>query len=100
VLNLKSTQQVSPERRVVMELAGGGGFGHPFQRNPQAVLRDVVNGFVSIDAARDDYGVVIRRLCPADETVVLSEDFELDETATARLRTSGRSRCAPPNSGP
>jgi N-methylhydantoinase B len=100
VLNLKSTQQVPPERRVVMELAGGGGFGHPFQRNPQAVLRDVVNGFVSIDAARDDYGVVIRRLCPADETVVLSEDFELDETATARLRTSGRSRCAPPNSGP
>ena len=57
------------------------------------MLRDVLNGYVSLDAARDDYGVVIRRLAPADEPVLLIEDFELDEAATAARRGSARSRC-------
>jgi N-methylhydantoinase B len=93
VLDLKGTQQVPSDRRVVMQLAGGGGFGHPFQRDARAVLRDVLNGYVSLDAARDDYGVVIRRLARADEPVLVIEDFELDEAATAALRGSARSRC-------
>ncbi|HYM68078.1 MAG TPA: hydantoinase B/oxoprolinase family protein [bacterium] len=92
VLDFKSTQQLAPERRTVLELAGGGGFGEPFARDPRAVLRDVLNGFVRIDEARDQYGVVIRRLAPENETVLLSEDFELDETATSRLRTPARGR--------
>ena len=54
------------------------------------MLRDVLNGYVSLDAARDDYGVVIRRLATADEPVLLIEDFELDEPATAALRGSAR----------
>jgi hypothetical protein len=57
------------------------------------VVRDVLNGYVSPDAARDDYGVVVRRLAPASEPVLLVEDFELDEAATAALRGSARSRC-------
>jgi N-methylhydantoinase B len=39
--------------------AGGGGYGDPLQRDPQAVEADVVNGYVSIEKAREDYGVVI-----------------------------------------
>ena len=55
--------------------AGGGGVGSPFDRDAQAVLEDVVDGKVSIDAARELYGVV------------LSSDPPLvDEQSTAALR--------------
>jgi len=39
--------------------AGGGGFGDPLQRDPEAVERDVRNGYVSLEQALDAYGVVI-----------------------------------------
>jgi N-methylhydantoinase B len=57
-----------------IETGGGGGHGHPFDRPADAVLDDVRGGFVSIDAARRLYGVVIR-----DETV--------DAAATAARRS-------------
>ena len=41
------------------EWAGGGGWGDPLERDPERVLRDVRNEYVSVDSARDDYGVVI-----------------------------------------
>ncbi len=41
------------------ETPGGGGFGHPFDRAPQLVLKDVLGGLVSVQSARDDYGVII-----------------------------------------
>jgi len=45
----------------VMRLAtsGGGGWGHPFLRPLDRVRRDVLGGFVSVESAREDYGVVI-----------------------------------------
>lgn len=42
-----------------IETGGGGGFGHPFDRAPEAVLADVLGGFVSEDAARRLYGVAV-----------------------------------------
>ena len=39
--------------------SGGGGWGDPFTRPPEAVLGDVLDGFVSRDKARDAYGVVV-----------------------------------------
>jgi len=39
--------------------AGGGGYGDPFERHPEAVARDVANGYVSSERAKTDYGVVI-----------------------------------------
>lgn len=39
--------------------AGGGGYGHPCERPPERVLRDVLNELVSTERARDVYGVVI-----------------------------------------
>jgi N-methylhydantoinase B len=44
--------------RVRMSTGGGGGYGDPRQRPVELVGRDVTRGFVSIDSARDDYGVV------------------------------------------
>jgi N-methylhydantoinase B len=39
--------------------AGGGGFGDPFERDPAAVLEDVLDGKVSLAAARERYGVAL-----------------------------------------
>jgi N-methylhydantoinase B len=42
-------------------LAGGGGWGNPFERDVQKVLEDVRNDVVSIEAAKKDYGVAINK---------------------------------------
>jgi N-methylhydantoinase B len=42
-----------------IETGGGGGHGHPFDRDPEAVLEDVLGGFVTIEAAHTHYGVII-----------------------------------------
>ncbi len=42
-----------------VESAGGGGYGLPLDRDPAAVLTDVEEGYLSLVAARDRYGVVI-----------------------------------------
>jgi N-methylhydantoinase B len=55
--------------------SGGGGYGDPYHRSVSAVLEDVVNGLVSIEAARTDYGAVID---PATMTI--------DPDGTRRLR--------------
>ena len=41
---------------VVLQNAGGGGYGDPRERDGQAVAQDVADGLVSVDAARDVYG--------------------------------------------
>lgn len=61
--------------------AGGGGYGDPMERDPRLVLEDVVNELVSIRAAAEDYGVVIRAV---DKRRLV---FEIDKEATASLRT-------------
>jgi N-methylhydantoinase B/oxoprolinase/acetone carboxylase alpha subunit len=38
---------------------GAGGYGNPYERDPQKVLTDVTKEVVSIEKAKDDYGVVI-----------------------------------------
>jgi N-methylhydantoinase B len=38
---------------------GGGGFGDPLEREPEQVMRDVVEGYVSAEKALADYGVVM-----------------------------------------
>ena len=49
-----------PKGTMFHEIAGGGGgYGDPFKRPVERVLKDVRNGFVSVEKARDDYGVVI-----------------------------------------
>ena len=74
------------ETGVTMMLAGGGGFWPPFERDPRAVLRDVVEEKVSIAAAASEYGVVVKYLGAPDAIVRLPEDYSVDDEATARRR--------------
>lgn len=60
--------------------AGGGGLGDPLKRDPEAVLEDVIDGYVSIERAKKDYGVVIKEI---DAELDLYEILE-DETAKER----------------
>jgi N-methylhydantoinase B len=45
---------------VRIETGGGGGWGHPFDREPERVLADVLAGFVARASAEAHYGVVLR----------------------------------------
>jgi N-methylhydantoinase B len=58
----------------VHRTAGGGGWGDPYERDPDAVAADVANEKVSVDGARERYGVVLR------------PDGTTDAGATAALR--------------
>jgi N-methylhydantoinase B len=60
---------------------GGGGWGHPFDRDTGLVLADVRGGYVSLEAARSDYGVVLR---------IQDDEVHLDAAATATLRAGNR----------
>ena len=65
---------------VIEETAGGGGYGNPLERDAAAVARDVAYGYVSPAAAAERYGVVMR-------------DAEVDEAATAAMRSRLADRC-------
>lgn len=55
-----------------IETGGGGGHGHPFDRPSDAVLTDVLGGYVSLEAAAQLYGVVIEgRAINENETTCL-----------------------------
>ena len=58
----------------VLESGGGGGFGNPLDRPIEHVLADIRQQYISPEAARRDYGVVV------------DEDFNLDEAATDLAR--------------
>lgn len=64
---------------LVYEFGGGGGWGDPLERDPDAVLEDVWDELVSIEGARRDYGVVVTGSVEAI-------DLSLDEQATRVLR--------------
>lgn len=64
--------------------AGGGGFGDPLLREPAAVREDVIDGYVTIERALKDYGVVIREV-DADLSLY---DVDEDGTAAARERAA------------
>jgi N-methylhydantoinase B len=63
---------------VIQKTAGGCGVGDPFTRDPDMVLEDVRNGYVSIEGAARDYGIVID---PAR--------LVIDTEATRLLREAG-----------
>ena len=71
----KSHYRLAPGQRVVLELPGGGGFGPPFERAAERVRQDLLQGYISHEAAERDFGVAID---PATMTI--------DAAATAALR--------------
>jgi len=54
---------------------GGGGFENPLERDPNLVREDVIDGYVSVKGAKEDYGVVID-----------FQTFSIDFEATKSLR--------------
>ena len=73
-----SHKPVQKDSQVVVRTGGGGGWGDPLERDPERVRSDVIEEFVSREAARDQYGVV------------LGEDSSVDEAATRALRQARR----------
>jgi N-methylhydantoinase B len=63
--------------RIQFHSAGGGGYGNPLERDPEAVAADVFNGYVSIERARADYGVVVDPV-----------SFKVDLEETEKIRAS------------
>ncbi|MDA9930648.1 hydantoinase B/oxoprolinase family protein [Alphaproteobacteria bacterium] len=61
--------------RVTLRQPGGGGFGPARERDPLKVAADLRDGYISIETARRDYGVVLN-----------AKDGQIDETATGELR--------------
>jgi N-methylhydantoinase B len=82
----KTVLSLEPAAAVRLDLPGGGGYGEPSRRDPARVLDDVVNGYVSVDAAAVDYGVVIRYLGAPDQLVRLPEHYAIDADGTHALR--------------
>ena len=78
--DMVGAQHIQPGERLLGLSAGGGGYGDPRQRDPQAVLVDVVEGYISAARARAAYGVSLS----GDLTKV--ETLRVDASATATLR--------------
>lgn len=80
---------LAPGEVLYMHWQGGGGYGDPLRREPASVAQDVVNGKVTIDGARVNYGVVV-------------DGEQVDEAGTVdlrdRLRAERRERSAVPES--
>jgi len=58
-LSSKTTLQLDPGDVISYRTSGGGGYGPAFNRDPQAILDDVLQGKISINRARERYGVEI-----------------------------------------
>lgn len=79
VLFSKVTQEVIKAGETLeIKMPSGGGYGDPFERDPQSVLSDVWDEYLTAEEARRDYGVVV------DE-----QRWVVDEDATAGLRSAG-----------
>ena len=75
-----SNVPIGPGDMFTRPSAGGGGYGDPLERDPASVCEDVTEGYVSIERALADYGVVV---CVVE--VDLAEyDVDLEATASAR----------------
>jgi N-methylhydantoinase B len=62
-----------------LDTPGGGGYGDPLRRDPERVLADVREGDVSVEAAAEIYGVVVR---------AAADSWEIDPTATEVRRAA------------
>jgi N-methylhydantoinase B len=74
-LGSKVTVELQPGDVVSFRTCGGGGYGPPTERDPQMVLRDVRDGKVSADRARDVYGVAVD-----------TDSWTVDVAETTKLR--------------
>ena len=69
-------KRLNPGDAITVRAGGGGGFGPPHEREPERVAHDVRQGYVSLDAAAESYGVVVD-----------PKTLEVDHAATRQRRT-------------
>ncbi|MBA7675153.1 hypothetical protein ES703_83383 [subsurface metagenome] len=74
-LRCNDVQYVQPGDVIWSKSGGGGGVGDPLDREVEKVRRDALNKYISIETAKNVYGVVIK-----------PETFEVDNKATTELR--------------
>ena len=72
--------KVAGEDLLFVRTAGGGGYGDPYKRDPQLVLEDILEEYVSVEAAKRDYGVVI------------TSEMKVDTKATEKLRAEFKAK--------
>ncbi|MEM7802051.1 MAG: hydantoinase B/oxoprolinase family protein, partial [Chloroflexota bacterium] len=82
----KTVMWMAPDAVISLNPPGGGGYGDRFKRDPERVLEDVVAGYVSIEAAREQYGVVILYTGRPEALVRMPEAYRLDMEETTKLR--------------
>lgn len=77
VIRIKPHRMVEIKKgdQVIKISGGGGGVGRPTDRPPELVSLDVKNGMITVDAARNIYGVAVDPL-----------SFDIDQEETRRLR--------------
>jgi N-methylhydantoinase B len=76
-----SAMRLGAGEAYIIDSGGGGGYGPPWERPAELVARDVREGYVSLEQAREQYGVVLR-----DDGHDKSGPYSVDEAATATLR--------------
>lgn len=74
-----------PGERYEYRYGGGGGWGDPLERDPQKVLDDVLEEYVSVEAAERDYGVVLRGSLAE---LTLAVDWEATRALRERMRAA------------
>ncbi|MBN2322727.1 MAG: hydantoinase B/oxoprolinase family protein [Spirochaetes bacterium] len=76
----KATDYKLPKgERMWVLTGGGGGWGDPYKRDMEKVLADVIDEYVSIESAKDDYGVAIKQE---------GDRYLIDKEETERIRGS------------
>ena len=70
-----SALPLGPDQVISVRTGGGGGHGSPFDRDSEAVRRDILDGYVTREAAFRDYGIVLT-----------AETLEIDAEATKARR--------------
>lgn len=75
-----SNYKIKSGDRFTRPTAGGGGYGDPMQRDPERVLQDVIDEYVSVARAELDYGVVVK-VIDADML-----EYQVDDAATEKAR--------------
>lgn len=91
--NIPRKTQVALDQKAVLQFRfpGGGGYQDPLGRKPETVLEDVVNGYVSLDEAKNTYGVVVKYHGDPQAMLRTPENYYIDKPATQSLRGAPKS---------
>ncbi|MFQ6123756.1 MAG: hydantoinase B/oxoprolinase family protein [Candidatus Heimdallarchaeota archaeon] len=80
ILNKATNFRLKPGARLICLTGGGGGYGDPIERDPEMVRLDVIKDYVSLQSAREDYGVVL-------DPNTLEIDWDATKALRQRMKT-------------